>query len=143
MSSLSTKSGSLLALKNRRAAGALFTWEKLVKTHFQSPEENTGKFKIEIQSIMMFLLVASQESPSNLTEISKSLDLDKMSITRNFYKLSGGHRDIVGLDLIQAVPDPLDYRRKLIQLTNKGRVVAYELTEGLTSTLSRINSDAV
>jgi DNA-binding MarR family transcriptional regulator len=76
---------------------------------------------VEIQTILFFLSVATKAEAVDLTTISKEVGLTKASASRNYYRLSGGLRGGAdGLGLIQSYDDPMDYRRKLLQLTSKG-----------------------
>lgn len=119
-----------LSVKQRRLAGALFSFEGLLQKYFHD--------NVEAQTVMFFLHVASQGEPVDLTSVGKALELTKAGTSRNYYRLSMGLRGTEGLDLIESQDDPMDYRRKLIRLTGKGTEVAQELLDYVFSSTERI-----
>jgi DNA-binding MarR family transcriptional regulator len=127
-------SGESLSLRSRRAAASLYNLEMLFQKHFHGT--------VEVQTIMYFLFIASKDEPVDVTSVATALGLTKASASRNYYRLSEGLRGTEGLGLIHALPDMMDNRRKLLQLTPKGREVAEEITSYMLSSCERVSNVA-
>ncbi len=123
----------LAELKAKRVASTMYDTEETLRAVFHS--------SVEIQTIMYFFKVASSHQPLDQAELAKQLGLTRASSSRNYYRLSGGLRGTEGLDLIEAIDDPKDYRRKLLKLTPKGRLVMLELSDKLLSSFGRLISN--
>ena len=137
---MNTKSSALsldsLSVKSRKLATVLYRWEELLQKHFH--------LNVEAQTIMYFLHVASQTEPVDITSVGKVMGLSKAACSRNFYRLSVGLRGgNEGLGLLQYQDDPMDIRRKILTLTDKGTQAARELTDFISSQVERVNQSTI
>ncbi|OEC39914.1 MarR family transcriptional regulator [Pseudomonas sp. 1D4] len=83
------------------------------------------------QSAALFLYSAIYPG-CTMTDLQKSLGMTQASCSRNVSALSEWHRlEKPGLGLIVASPDPMERRRKIVQLTEKGQQLAVSLTEAV------------
>ena len=131
--SIGTKASSL-SVKERRIAATLYNWESLVQKYFHET--------VEVQTVMFFLFLATREEAVDMTSVASSLGLTKASASRNYYRLSEGLRGTEGLGLVESIGDPMDFRRKLLQLTPKGIEVAQELSGYILTSAERILNNA-
>lgn len=80
--------------------------------------------EIPLQTASAFMLVASRPGVS-MDEIGRTLNMSQASVSRNVAALSVMQKkDKPGHGLVQAKEDPEDRRRKLVDLTEKGTVIA-------------------
>ncbi len=80
--------------------------------------------EMPVQMAMVFLFVATHEDCS-MKEIERALDIFQASVSRNVAALDETHRSgNPGAMLIEAYPDPLHAKRRLVRLRPKGRRVA-------------------
>lgn len=95
------------------------------------------------QSAALFLYSAIYPG-CTMTDLQTNLGMSQASCSRNVSALSEWHRlEKPGLGLIVATPDPMERRRKIVRLTEKGEQLAIALTEAvmspvLLSSLSRV-----
>lgn len=83
------------------------------------------------QSAALFLYSAIYPG-CTMTDLQKNLGMSQASCSRNVSALSEWHRlEKPGLGLIVASPDPMERRRKIVQLTEKGEQLAVSLTEAV------------
>ena len=83
------------------------------------------------QSAALFLYSAIYPS-CTMTDLQTNLGMSQASCSRNVSALSEWHRlEKPGLGLIVASPDPMERRRKIVQLTDKGQQLAVSLTEAV------------
>ena len=83
------------------------------------------------QSAALFLYSAIYPS-CTMTDLQTNLGMSQASCSRNVSALSEWHRlEKPGLGLIVATPDPMERRRKIVQLTDKGQQLAVSLTEAV------------
>lgn len=76
---------------------------------------------LPIQYALSFLTVAQNEGMS-VGELAERLGIAQSSASRNIAALSRWHSlGKAGLDLVQAVEDPQERRRKVVTLTDRGR----------------------
>ncbi|MGR8025151.1 MarR family winged helix-turn-helix transcriptional regulator, partial [Burkholderia cenocepacia] len=67
-----------------------------------------------------------------MTDLQTNLGMSQASCSRNVSALSEWHRlEKPGLGLIVATPDPMERRRKIVRLTDKGEQLAVSLTEAV------------
>lgn len=67
-----------------------------------------------------------------MTDLQKSLGMTQSSCSRNVSALSEWHRlEKPGHGLLAATPDPMERRRKIVRLTEKGEQLAVSLTEAV------------
>jgi DNA-binding MarR family transcriptional regulator len=90
-----------------------------------------------IQYALSFLTVAQNEGLS-IRDLSERLGIAQSSASRNVAALSRWRSfDRPGHDLVQAVEDPQERRRKVVTLTETGRALAEELCALLSPRRSR------
>lgn len=76
---------------------------------------------LPIQYALSFLTIAENEGLS-IGELAERLGIAQSSASRNVAALSRWHSfGKAGLDLVQAVEDPSERRRKVVTLTDRGR----------------------
>lgn len=86
-----------------------------------------------LQMLLVFLEVAQDDKGLTVSQVQKRTGLSQSSASRHcrgLTKLMTASRP--GHDLAEWVPDPLDFRSKLLRLNAKGRVVAAKLEEILS-----------
>ncbi|HYE53042.1 MAG TPA: winged helix DNA-binding protein [Azospirillaceae bacterium] len=82
---------------------------------------------LPIQYALSFLTIAQNEGMS-IRDLSERLGIAQSSASRNVAALSKWHSfGKAGHDLIEAVEDPRERRRKIVTLTPKGRALAERL----------------
>ena len=76
-------------------------------------------------SYITALFIIADKAPLNMTQLAESLGLVRTTITRMVDALSTGmqeySRHIMGQGYIRVIPDPLDNRTKLLELTPAGQ----------------------
>lgn len=81
--------------------------------------------------VTAFMQVAAR-SPVPMSDLAESLELSRTTITRMVSYLGVGAQEggqnIVGLQYVHALEDPLDTRRKLVALTQAGAEVARNIS---------------
>ena len=83
------------------------------------------------QSAALFLYSAIYPG-CTMTDLQTNLGMSQASCSRNVSALSEWHRlEKPGLGLIAATPDPMERRRKVVHLTDKGKQLAVSLTEAV------------
>ena len=83
------------------------------------------------QSAALFLYSAIYPG-CTMTDLQTNLGMSQASCSRNVSALSEWHRlEKPGLGLIVAAPDPMERRRKIVRLTEKGEQLAIALTEAV------------
>ncbi|MGA4323626.1 MarR family transcriptional regulator [Ectopseudomonas hydrolytica] len=83
------------------------------------------------QSAALFLYSAIYPG-CTMTDLQTNLAMSQASCSRNVSALSEWHRlEKPGLGLIVATPDPMERRRKIVRLTEKGEQLAVSLTEAV------------
>lgn len=83
------------------------------------------------QSVALFLYSAIYPG-CTMTDLQTNLGISQASCSRNVSTLSEWHRlEKPGLGLIAASPDPMERRRKIVRLTEKGELLAVSLTEAV------------
>ena len=108
---------------------------------FQSELQKNFHENVEIQTVMFFLYLASREEAQDLTSIGNALGLSKAATSRNFYRLSnGGSKSDFGLELLESFIDPMDYRRKLVRFTQKGKELVELLCSNAHEQMCKIQS---
>lgn len=81
------------------------------------------------QLVSVFCFIASH-NPCNLQAIEKTLALSPNSVSRNTDWLSTHHRlGKPGMGLIIKKVDPLNYRRRVVELTSKGHAMVNQIKE--------------
>lgn len=86
---------------------------------------------IPAQTITVFLTVAVTKGHTiSMGDLGERLDMAQSSVSRNVQLLSklNRHKE-PGMDLVQWEIDPQDYRRRIVSLTKKGRVIAERMKE--------------
>lgn len=103
--------------------------------------ENFRKFDADIQSqtIAVFLYVGIHESNEGvpMTKIATDLNMAQSSVSRNvslLSKWSWSRKE--GLNFVEALEDPMERRRKLVKLTNRGKNCMLQLVN-ITSSIGR------
>jgi len=85
--------------------------------------------EIPIQTAAMLLLVAINPGIT-MKEMGERLEISQASCSRNVAALSRKHRlEKPGYNLVRAVEDPAERRRKIVKLTPRGREVIAKLSE--------------
>ncbi|MBV9288574.1 MAG: winged helix-turn-helix transcriptional regulator [Hyphomicrobiales bacterium] len=85
-----------------------------------------------IQMLQTFLAVAKQPGIS-MQQLGEILKTSQASCSRNVAALGKWHKfGEPGLDLVEAVEDPVERRRKIMFLTAKGRVRVQEILSAVT-----------
>lgn len=99
---------------------------------FKAIEEVRGVDpEMQAQGIALFLYSAIYPG-CTMTDLQKNLGMSQSSCSRNVSALSEWHRfEKPGLGLIVATPDPMERRRKIVRLTEKGEQLAVSLTEAV------------
>ncbi len=88
--------------------------------------------QMPLQMAQVFLAVALQPGITS-AQLADTVGISQSSVSRNTAALGEWHRlDKPGFDLIEAVDDPRERRRRIHFLTPKGRQVAVKLLEALT-----------
>lgn len=83
------------------------------------------------QGVALFLYSAIYPG-CTMTDLQKSLGMTQSSCSRNVSALSDWHRlDKPGHGLLAATPDPMERRRKIVRLTEKGEQLAIALTDAV------------
>lgn len=86
--------------------------------------------EMPIQVATVFLEVANNGEPILMTDLGDRVGIAQSSVSRNVAALSKVNRfHQPGFDLLEAREDPMERRRKLVDLTVKGRRVATSLAE--------------
>jgi len=87
---------------------------------------------MEVQAVAVFFCVGLHQSEEGISmqDLGDKLDIAQSSVSRNVFKLSlvNRHRER-GVDLLESYEDPMERRRKLVKLTNKGKRVYDRLSE--------------
>lgn len=87
--------------------------------------------EIPAQGVALFLYSAIYPG-CTMTDLQKHLGMTQSSCSRNVSALSEWHRlEKPGLGLVAATPDPMERRRKIVRLTEKGEQLAASLTEAI------------
>ncbi|MFG1488107.1 MarR family transcriptional regulator [Oceanospirillum sp. HFRX-1_2] len=82
-----------------------------------------------IQTAATFLSVANEEGIT-MKRLSEKLGISQSSVSRNVAALSKTHRlNKPGYDLLYAMEDPTERRRKIVRLTPKGRLLADKIAQ--------------
>jgi DNA-binding MarR family transcriptional regulator len=82
--------------------------------------------------LQTFLAVAKQPGIS-MQQLGEILKTSQASCSRNVAALGKWHKfDEPGLDLVEAVEDPVERRRKIMFLTSKGRARVQEVLSAMT-----------
>lgn len=79
---------------------------------------------LQSQSIAVFLYVGIHENKDGvpMTKIATELNIPQSSVSRNVALLSKwSWSKKEGLNLLEASEDPMERRRKLVKLTNRGK----------------------
>ena len=85
---------------------------------------------MQAQSIAVLLKVAKHPVPIRMADIAAELGLSQSTISRNVAYLGDWSRHKTeGHKLLEAYEDPMERRRKLVRLTNKGTRFVKSLTE--------------
>lgn len=83
--------------------------------------------EIQAQTVTCFLEVAMNPGIT-MKDLGERVGISQSSVSRNVAALSKVHRlNRPGHDLLVAVEDPMERRRKIVNLTEKGRKVAESL----------------
>lgn len=93
--------------------------------------EEFRRFDAEIptQTVNTFLYVATHEG-CTMKDVADALGVAQSTMSRNVATLDRINRHHQpGLDLVRAVEDPAERRRKIISLTPKGRQLTARLNE--------------
>ena len=85
--------------------------------------------EIQTQTVAVFLTVAKHPVPIKMQEIADELGLAQSSVSRNVAWLGSWSRHHKkGQELVEAYEDPMERRRKLVRLTEKGTRFAKSLS---------------
>lgn len=88
--------------------------------------------QMQMQTAQVFIAIAMQPGIT-AQKVGESVGISQSSVSRNTAALGEWHRfGKPGLNLIEAVPDPRERRRKIHFLTIKGRRMAALVVEALT-----------
>jgi DNA-binding MarR family transcriptional regulator len=90
----------------------------------------TGKHDVQIQTVQTFLVVADQGNPG-LDELARQIGLTQPSASRNLRKLCQAPRGQEGYGLITMTLDPVDNRRRVIELTARGHELVRHIEEAM------------
>ena len=78
--------------------------------------------EMQAQSIAVLLKVAKHPVPIKMSEIATELGLSQSTVSRNVAYLGDwNRRKEAGHKLLEAYEDPMERRRKLVRLTEKGK----------------------
>lgn len=91
--------------------------------------EYIGKGDVEMQALATFWTVAERGGEMPMMELQDTLGLSQSSVSRNVTLLSIGSIAAPGPRLLEAFDDPGYRRRKIVQITPRGRKLADELRE--------------
>ena len=99
---------------------------------FKAIEEFRGVDpEMPAQGVALFLYSAIYPG-CTMTDLQKNLGMTQSSCSRNVSALSEWHRlEKPGLGLIAATTSPMERRRKIVRLTEKGEQLAVSLTEAV------------
>ena len=99
---------------------------------FKAIEEFRGVDpEMQAQGVALFLYSAIYPG-CTMTDLQRNLGMTQASCSRNVSAFSEWHRlDKPGHGLLAATPDPMERRRKIVQLTEKGQQLAVSLTEAV------------
>lgn len=86
-----------------------------------------GTADIPMQHAQSFLLVANSRSPISMGEVMEQVGVAQSSLSRHMEILGQGRPSKPGLQLLQAYEDPEYRRRKLVQLTPRGKLLVEEI----------------
>jgi DNA-binding MarR family transcriptional regulator len=79
------------------------------------------------------LLAVAIQPGITMAELGQTVGMSQSSASRNVAALSKWHRlGKPGADLIEAIEDPRERRRKIMYLTLKGRTVVRKVVEAMT-----------
>lgn len=85
--------------------------------------------EMQLQTVATFMSVAVQPGIT-MKELADRLGISQASCSRNVAALSKWHRmSRPGHDLVEAVEDPAERRRKIVHLTPKGKRIAQTIWE--------------
>lgn len=85
-----------------------------------------------IQQLQTVLAIALRPGLT-MSDLSDAVGMSQASCSRNVAALSRWHRlGKAGVDLVEAIEDPRERRRKIMYLTHKGKVRVKAALEGLT-----------
>lgn len=103
----------------------------------QSARENLDP-EMPIQMLLMYLYVARYPGIT-MKDMGNRMDLSQASCSRNVAALSKVHRlGKPGLDVVEAHEDPVERRRKVTNLTPRGKRVLEALTSGVSREYQRL-----
>lgn len=105
---------------------------KKIYTAFRLIQE-FRKLDDDITTLMasLFLrVVLNAKDGITMKQLGEQEGVSQASVSRNIAALSKWHRlHRPGLDLVEAMEDPLERRRKIVKLTPKGRRVAESISD--------------
>lgn len=99
---------------------------------------NELKGEIQAQQLVVLMLIYRQKTITML-EIINTTGLAQSTISRNIDLLSDWFsypKRIKGADIVRAYIDPMDQRRKIVELNPKGRAMFERLEKYLTNATS-------
>lgn len=91
--------------------------------------------ELPMQAAMVYLTVASNPGVT-MKELQEAVGISQASCSRNVAALSAFHRlNKPGYNVVVATEDPLERRRKVVRLTEKGQRIA----NGLSSLVRQVS----
>ncbi len=86
--------------------------------------------EMQAQSMAILLKIAKHPVPLKMAEIAEELGLSQSTVSRNVGYLGklNRHKE-QGHQLVEALEDPMERRRKLVRLTAKGKRFIKSLSE--------------
>lgn len=93
------------------------------------PEDKKGTSEVPLSQLQCFVEIARKPGLT-MKELGSRMGISQSSTSRTVAALSAWHRlDKPGMNLVFTTEDPAERRRKVIDLTSKGKKVAKRLFE--------------
>ena len=106
----------------RRVAVLIVSLVEVLREASNNPE-------LPAQAVALLMQVINSPEPMGVLELAKATGMSPASASRFVQALGRGMRGQEGADLLVSQEDPMNYSRKQVLLTPKGRALAARLEE--------------
>ena len=89
----------------------------------------TGDSDAQVQTIQMFITIATSKTPPSMEELGKVANIGQSSVSRNIKTLALGKQGKPGHRLISVELDPYDNRHRVVKLTPRGQLLVEKMED--------------